>query len=109
MKTQLTVLSVLLTLPVFSQTSKKVATQSCVAYWKKGEKKSYSITHVKEKTNNGKVVSKSVLHYGAEITVTDSTEEEYTMEWKVREPASGKNEANEEVALTFLKGLTIVY
>ena len=52
-----------------------------VAYWKKGEKKTFVITKTVEKSENGKVINKSAGTYGATLLVKDSAAEGYTMEW----------------------------
>jgi hypothetical protein len=73
-------------LAVFAQTKTKDTTQSCVAYWHKGEIKNYTITHTKEKIDNGKPISKAVFNYDAVITVLDSTKEGYTLQWDCINP-----------------------
>ena len=96
-------------LAVFAQTKTKDTTQSCVAYWHKGEIKNYTIIHTKEKIDNGKSISKAVFNYDAVITVLDSTKEGYTLQWDYKGTSSKKNEETAEMALVLFKGLKIVY
>jgi hypothetical protein len=59
--------------------------------------------------DNGKSVSKAVFNYDAEIRVTDSTKDGYTLEWNYKETSSKKNDAMADLALAFFKGLKIIY
>lgn len=52
-----------------------------VAYWKRGEVKSYLITHNKQKSIEGKLQPESNLSYVANITILDSTKDGYKIQW----------------------------
>ncbi|HEU4633582.1 MAG TPA: hypothetical protein VFS22_06340, partial [Flavisolibacter sp.] len=93
----------------FSQGIKKDSTQSCVANWKTGETKIYTVTNTKEKFDNGKPVARSVFNYDAEVRVTDSTKDGYTLEWNYLGTASKKNDEMADMALALFKGLKIKY
>src|SRR5690349_12989659 len=68
----------------------KDTSQILIAHWKKGETKTYSITHNKQSSENGKPTNTS-LTYWATIKVMDSTAEGYTLQWNYILPPSGLN------------------
>lgn len=109
MKSILTGLLVLSCAVGVSQSPKKDSTQSCIANWKKGETKIYTVTNTKEKFDNGKPISKSVFNYDAAIQVTDSTYDGYSMEWSYKGTSSKKNDEMANIALAIFKGLKIKY
>jgi len=54
---------------------------SCIAYWKLGDTKVYSIVHEKNTINTGSKTAPFKFAYEAWISVTDSTAKSYTIKW----------------------------
>jgi hypothetical protein len=79
-------LTILLAVEAMSAWSQKDSSADCVAYWKKGETKVYSILH--EKTTDVKDSASRHISfaYEAHITVLDATEEDYTIKWVFHNP-----------------------
>lgn len=67
-------------LPTFGQIMSD-STAQVIAYWDKGEKQNYSVTHEKIKIKDSDTISKVITTYEVEITVLDSTAHSYTIEW----------------------------
>lgn len=67
-------------IPIFSGYSQDSAA-SCIAYWKLGETKIYSIVHEKNTIDSAGRNSPFKLAYEAWVTVIDSTAKSYTIKW----------------------------
>lgn len=87
---------------------KKDTTQSLIAHWKKGETKTYSITHTKISSESGKPTNVT-LTYWATAKVTDSTSDGYTVKWNYILPPSGLNVPHANEIYEFFKGLNIFF
>ena len=91
MKLPLTLSAVILFFSGYSQpsTHSKSGNDSsvnCIAFWKKGDTKVYSIVHEKNTTNNGVKAAAFRFAYEAWISVTDSTAKNYTVKWVFHPP-----------------------
>lgn len=64
-----------------AQINLKDSTVQTVGYWDKKEKQSYSIVTDKFKVKGKDTISKARLTYDVEITVIDSTDKSYTLQW----------------------------
>lgn len=93
-----------------TQVDKPDSTASCVAYWEKGEKKTFLITHAKEKNVPGKTPSNSSLTYEAYVVILDSSSSGYKVQWTFQLPAVFKAK-NPSLAglLPVFDGLKIIF
>lgn len=73
--------SIFITLFVSAQINLKDSSVQAIGYWDKKEKQNYSITTDKFKVKGKDTVSKARLTYDVEITVIDSTDKSYTLQW----------------------------
>lgn len=65
----------------FGQINIEDSTAQSIIYWSKGEKQSYKISHQKIKLKDIDTTSNELMTYDVDITVVDSTEKSYTIEW----------------------------
>jgi len=74
---------VTLFLPVFlfSQVNSSDSTFQVISYFDKGEKQNYTISTVKYSVNGSDTTLKEKITYEVEVTVIDSSEKEYTIQW----------------------------
>jgi hypothetical protein len=82
---------------------------SVVAYWKKGDKKTFTHKKITEKSKEEKIKKDSATHQVI-ITVLDETDTSYTLEWRYQGMPSS-NKTNKEVAGLYmlLNELRVLY
>lgn len=66
---------------ITAQINLKDSTVQAIGYWDKNEKQTYSITTDKFKVKAKDTISRTRLTYDVEITVIDSTDKSYTLQW----------------------------
>jgi len=82
MKNTLLILSFLfLTISSFGQISMSDSSAQIIGYWNIGDKQSYDISFEKYKVKNGDTTSRMTVTYEVDITIKDSTENSYSIEW----------------------------
>ena len=85
MQSTLTLLFILgFSLNGFCQNTTSDSSITCLAHWKKGEKRAFILNQTKSVTDSGRQTTHDVNSYEAVITVIDSTSEGYTLEWQNR-------------------------
>jgi len=57
------------------------STAQVIAYWNKNEKQNYTVTSDKIRIQDGDTISKEFVRYDVDITVQDSTESGYIINW----------------------------
>ncbi len=57
------------------------STIQVIGYWSKGEKQSYAVTYDKYKVSGKDTTNRMLVSYDVNITVKDSTEKTYLIEW----------------------------
>lgn len=77
----LQILCILLSSQLLAQEVIPDSSINCIAFWKNGESKTYLITRIKEKLEFGQIKSKTDLSYEVQISVIDSTDSSYTIQW----------------------------
>lgn len=70
-----------------SQVKQSDSSASCIAFWKKGEKKIFSITHTRKSYESGTLKSDLNLSYEAHVDILDSSSSGYKIQWTFRLPA----------------------
>jgi hypothetical protein len=60
----------------------------CIAYWKSGETKVYSIVHEVKTISGGSATPPFKFGYEARISIVDSTQKGYTIKWEFHLPES---------------------
>jgi len=65
-----------------AQIEPKDSTFQVIGYWSKGEKQTYAVTESKIKINKTDTTSKEFTSYKIDVTVLDSTDKNYKLEWK---------------------------
>lgn len=82
---------------------------TCIAYWKKGEEKTFLVHHKKEKYDGTTALSVADIRYEAHLTVKDSTAEGYTIEWTNRNYSSPTNDPHVKGMNFLFKDLHYLY
>jgi hypothetical protein len=65
----------------YSQINLHDSTVQVIGYWNNHEKQSYVVTHEKVKLNEMDTLSTEFFKYTVEVTIVDSTENSYTIDW----------------------------
>lgn len=84
MKLKLTLLvslSVFSIINVFGQISMSDSSAQIVGYWSVGDTQSYDMSYEKYKVKGEDTTARMMIKYEVDITVRDSTESSYTIEW----------------------------
>lgn len=75
------------------------STMQVVGYWSKGEKQNYSVTQNKFKLNKADTVSKETMTFNVQVTILDSTDKNYKIEWLYSNyKATGNQQSNQLLA-----------
>ncbi len=75
------------------------STLQVVGYWSKGEKQNYSVTQNKIKLNKADTVSKETTTFNVQVTILDSTDKNYKIEWFYSNyKATGNQQSNQLLA-----------
>lgn len=107
-KITLVLASLLLLLTAHAQNTATDSTAPCVAYWRKGEVKNLVIKKTSITMDAGKEKKASSSTHEATLTVLDSTEKSYTLEWKYK--PNKKSEIPElETFNNLLTQLKVIY
>jgi hypothetical protein len=90
MKPVLVILALMISCTGYSQSAGKDSSASCIAYWKAGEEKTYTIIH--EKITNTPDKNESVIRfaYQVRVSVIDATANDYTIKWVFQLPDSAR-------------------
>lgn len=110
MKFLLSILILFIVSSVFGQDKLKDSSANYIANWKKGENKIFYIVHNKESYESGKLKSQFNFSYEANITILDSTENSYTIQWIFHLPTKVK-ETNPRLAdsLPVFEGMKMIF
>ncbi len=68
-------------LHIYGQINMNDSTVQVVGYWDKNEKQSYLISHEKIQLKETDTISREIYTYNVDITIADSTENSYTINW----------------------------
>jgi hypothetical protein len=68
-------------LKLHAQINEKDSTVQVIAYWNKSEKQSYVVTEERYKVRGSDTSDTDYYQYKVDITVTDSTDASYTIDW----------------------------
>jgi hypothetical protein len=110
MKKKLLSIVLLLTgLNVFGQINTGDSTVQVVSYWNKGEKQSYSITLEKSKVQGVDTTSKEVITYNVEVTVKDSTDKSYTIEWLYKDFTTNSTNETVKKLMNITKDMKVIF
>ncbi|HEX8333882.1 MAG TPA: hypothetical protein VF622_14780 [Segetibacter sp.] len=88
---------------IFCQNVVTDSTATVVSYWKKGDSGNYTLTQTKEKSDNGKIISKGSSISRIDFSVIDATEESYIINWRYAEIKVNGNEAQNPISEKFAK------
>ena len=92
-----------------NNSSDEDTSQLFVAHWKKGEVKTYSITHTKVKSEDGRKPDSTSFTYWATLKVIDSSINGYRLLWNYILPPSSLNISQSNDIYEFYKGLNIYF
>lgn len=81
MKLLHSVLFIISALAVKAQINMEDSTAQAISYWSKGEKQTYAMSLQRVKVKGTDTTSNELMTYDVDITVLDSTENSYTLEW----------------------------
>jgi hypothetical protein len=82
---------------------------TCVAYWSKGDVKKFLVTKTSVKYQAGKETERTEGTYETVMTVKDSTEKGYTIEWQCKPVKAGNTNSPGDVVNVLLDQLKIIY
>lgn len=100
MKYFLSIVTLFIASAVLGQDKLQDSSVNYMANWGKSASKIFYIVHSKESYESGELKSESNFSYEAHVTVLDSTENSYTVQWIFRLPAKVK-ETNPKLADSF--------
>jgi hypothetical protein len=69
----------------YGQINMNDSTVQAIGYWDKGEKQTYYITQDKYKIKGADTTKRSIIKYYVDVTVVDSTENSYIIDWFYRD------------------------
>jgi len=109
MKLPVTLLLAVASIPAWSQKAAPDTSADCVTNWRKSESKVYSIVH--EKTTVGPDIPGKhfSFSYEANITVLDSTAEDYTIKWVLHVPENVNKELIGIQQLPVFEGMQMIF
>ena len=94
----------------FSQNRITDTTATCIAFWNKGEKKIYQISHNKEKYFKGDTKLNVEVKYEAHINIIDSLKDGYIIDWRFKNFKSSEEDKTVNGGMNeIMEGLTIKY
>jgi hypothetical protein len=70
---------------IFAQIDMTDSTAQVIGYWGKGEKQTYHISQEKFKVKGTDTTERQIIRYVVDITVKDSTEKSYLLEWHYKD------------------------
>ena len=110
MKLLLPILSFFIFSSVLAQDNFIDSSVNYIANWKKGARKIFYIAHNKKSYESGKLKSEFDFSYEAHVTILDSTEDSYTVQWVFQLPVKLK-ETNPRFAdsLTAFNGMKMIF
>jgi len=85
------------------------STVQVVAYFDKGEQQIYSLTSEKIKISGSDTTSKELITYEVEITVKDSTDKSYTIEWFYKNINTNSTNETAKKLLNVSKDMKVIY
>lgn len=94
---------------VFSQKNSTETRYNCIAYWKKGDTKTYVIKRKKEKISPGKTERDENFVIETKITILDSTANSYTISWVYGIPDEAKENPLMHSIASFFKDMKFIY
>jgi hypothetical protein len=84
MKNLFTLLGALIIFDVSAQITPSDSSIQVITYWSKNDKQTYKVTNTKYHVLKGDTTGREVTTYDVDVTVQDSTEKSYTVEWKYK-------------------------
>ncbi|MEO6135521.1 MAG: hypothetical protein ABIP35_10235 [Ginsengibacter sp.] len=110
MKPLLSILALFILSSSFAQQKFNDSSANYVANWKKGESKIFYMAHNKESYEGGELRSQFNFGYEAHVTILDSTEDSYTIQWVFELPAKLKeNNPRYADSLTAFNGMKMLF
>lgn len=100
-----------LTVPVFSfaQINLQDSTIQVIGYWNLKEKQSYAVTYEKFKISDSKdTTDREKITYDVDITILDSTDKSYTIEWFYKNYRMGYNTELAKKLMSIAENIKIV-
>lgn len=104
------ILALMLSCTGYSQSAGKEGAANCIAYWKPGEERTYSIVHEKTIVTPEKKISLIRFGYLARVSVIDATEKDYTIKWVFQLPDTARIKHPEMAdSLPVYNGLQMIF
>ena len=101
-------MALVFTTRIFCQINVADSTVQVIVYWDMNEKQSYIITeeHIKLKGND--TISRDLSKYEVEITVIDSTENSYTIEWYYKNYTTNAQDPVSQKILSLAQDMKVI-
>lgn len=85
------------------------STANCIANWKLGDTKIYSIVHEKNTAHSDGKSSPFTIAYEAWVTVIDSTAKSYTIKWVFHQPKQANSPSGLSGSLPIYNGMSMIF
>lgn len=108
-KRLLTIIFLLASLTSFGQINMSDSTAQVITYWDKGEKQNYTVTNEKIKIKGVDTTTRDITSYDVEITVLDSSEKSYTIEWLYKNITTNNENPIIQKIMNITKEMKVVY
>lgn len=105
----LTTIFLLTGLTTFGQINMADSTAQVITYWDKGEKQNYSVTAEKIKIKDADTTSREMTTYSVEITVLNTSEKSYTIEWLYKDIKTNSQNATVQRLMNITKDMKVVF
>jgi hypothetical protein len=96
-------------LTTFGQINMADSTAQVITYWEKGEKQNYSVTTENIKIKGSDTTSKEMTTYNVEITVLNTSEKSYTIEWLYKDIKTNSQNPTVQKLMNITKDMKVVF
>ncbi len=105
----LTAIFLLTGLTMFGQINMTDSTAQVITYWDKGEKQNYSVEVEKIKIKDSDTVSRELTTYDVEITVLNSNDKSYTIQWFYKNITSNSKNPTIQKLMNVTKDMKVIF
>lgn len=105
----LTTFFLLSALTTFGQINMTDSTAQVITYWEKGEKQNYTVKSEKIQINGADTTSREITTYNVEITVLNTSEKSYTVEWFYKDIKTNSQNPTVQKLMNITKDMKVVF
>ncbi len=93
----------------FGQINMADSTAQVITYWEKGEKHNYFVTAEKIKIKDSDTTSREMITYNVEITVLNTSEKSYTIEWRYKDIKTNNENPTVQKLMNITKNMKVIF